>query len=77
MFKQKNFVFNQNILSEVIQLEQETVMGMESLILLCSQDDSKTAQATLKVSVSQRFTELRICDLSQITFSSCVGSTFQ
>lgn len=58
-----NVVFNLNILSEVIQLEQETVMGMESLILLCSQDDSKTAQVTLKVSVNQRFTGLRVCDL--------------
>ncbi len=48
-----NYPFNLNILSEFIQLEQETVMGMESLILLCSQDDSKTAQATLKVSVIQ------------------------
>ncbi|TSK58186.1 Integrator complex subunit 7 [Bagarius yarrelli] len=33
---------------DVVQLEQDTVMGMESLLLLCSQDDSASAQTTLK-----------------------------
>ena len=36
--------------SDMVQLEQDTVMGVESLLLLCSQDDSPSAQATLKVS---------------------------
>lgn len=34
---------------DVLQLEQDTVMGVESLMVLCSQDDSTTAQSTLKV----------------------------
>lgn len=34
---------------DVVQLEQDTVMGIESLLLLCSQDDSASAQTTLKV----------------------------
>ncbi|KAI2651744.1 Integrator complex subunit 7 [Labeo rohita] len=46
---------------EVIQLEQETVMGMESLILLCSQDDSKTAQATLKTALTSLVKMLKSC----------------
>ncbi|XP_021324028.1 integrator complex subunit 7 isoform X1 [Danio rerio] len=46
---------------EVIQLEQETVMGMESLILLCSQDDSKTAQATLKTALTSLVQMLKTC----------------
>ncbi|XP_017311439.1 integrator complex subunit 7 isoform X2 [Ictalurus punctatus] len=33
---------------DVVQLEQDTVMGMESLLLLCSQDDGASAQTTLK-----------------------------
>lgn len=35
---------------DVVQLEQDTMMGMKSLLLLCSQDDSASAQTTLKVS---------------------------
>ncbi|KAF4099234.1 integrator complex subunit 7 [Onychostoma macrolepis] len=46
---------------EVIQLEQETVMGMESLILLCSQDDSKTAQTTLKTVLTSLVKMLKSC----------------
>uniref|UniRef100_A0A8C2IQJ4 Integrator complex subunit 7 n=1 Tax=Cyprinus carpio TaxID=7962 RepID=A0A8C2IQJ4_CYPCA len=46
---------------EVIQLEQETVMGMESLILLCSQDDSKTAQETLKTALTSLVKMLKSC----------------
>ncbi|XP_059355051.1 integrator complex subunit 7 [Carassius carassius] len=46
---------------EVIQLEQETVMGMESLILLCSQDDSKTAQDTLKTALTSLVKMLKSC----------------
>uniref|UniRef100_A0A672LPW5 Integrator complex subunit 7 n=1 Tax=Sinocyclocheilus grahami TaxID=75366 RepID=A0A672LPW5_SINGR len=46
---------------EVIQLEQETVMGMESLILLCSQDDSKTAQDTLKTVLTSLVKMLKSC----------------
>lgn len=34
---------------DVLQLEQETVLGVESLLMLCSQDSSPTAQAALKV----------------------------
>ncbi|XP_058234962.1 integrator complex subunit 7 [Hemibagrus wyckioides] len=33
---------------DVVQLEQDTVMGMKSLLLLCSQDDNASAQTTLK-----------------------------
>lgn len=33
----------------MMQLEQDTVMGVESLLVLCSQDDSPRAQVTLKV----------------------------
>uniref|UniRef100_A0A671PY49 Integrator complex subunit 7 n=1 Tax=Sinocyclocheilus anshuiensis TaxID=1608454 RepID=A0A671PY49_9TELE len=46
---------------EVIQLEQEAVMGMESLILLCSQDDRKTAQATLKMALTSLVKMLKSC----------------
>uniref|UniRef100_A0A673FIE0 Integrator complex subunit 7 n=1 Tax=Sinocyclocheilus rhinocerous TaxID=307959 RepID=A0A673FIE0_9TELE len=46
---------------EVIQLEQEAVMGMESLILLCSQDDRKTAQATLKTALTSLVKMLKSC----------------
>ncbi|XP_048107303.1 LOW QUALITY PROTEIN: integrator complex subunit 7 [Alosa alosa] len=34
---------------DVLQLEQDTVMGVESLMVLCSQDDSPTAQSALKM----------------------------
>ena len=37
----------------MMQLEQDTVMGLESLLVLCSQDDSPRAQATLKVGSTQ------------------------
>lgn len=35
--------------SDILQLEQETVLGVESLLMLCSQDSSPSAQAALKV----------------------------
>lgn len=35
--------------SDIVQLEQDTVLGVESLLMLCSQDSSASAQATLKV----------------------------
>lgn len=35
--------------SDIVQLEQDTVLGVESLLMLCSQDSSPSAQATLKV----------------------------
>lgn len=35
--------------SDIAQLEQDTVLGVQSLLMLCSQDSSKSAQATLKV----------------------------
>ena len=45
-----NLILECSLLSvDVIQLEQDTVMGVESLMVLCSQDDSATAQTTLKV----------------------------
>lgn len=34
---------------DMLQLEQETVLGVESLLMLCSQDSSPSAQAALKV----------------------------
>ncbi|XP_062324301.1 integrator complex subunit 7 [Osmerus eperlanus] len=37
---------------DMVQLEQDTVMGVESLLLLCSQDDSPSAQATLKTALT-------------------------
>uniref|UniRef100_A0A3Q2CCK8 Integrator complex subunit 7 n=1 Tax=Cyprinodon variegatus TaxID=28743 RepID=A0A3Q2CCK8_CYPVA len=36
---------------DIIQLEQDTVLGVESLLMLCSQDSSPSAQATLKTSL--------------------------
>lgn len=35
--------------SDIVQLEQDTVLGVESLLMLCSQDSSPSGQATLKV----------------------------
>ncbi|KAK1889540.1 Integrator complex subunit 7 [Dissostichus eleginoides] len=37
---------------DIIQLEQETVLGVESLLMLCSQDSSSSAQATLKTTLT-------------------------
>ncbi|XP_017551146.1 integrator complex subunit 7 [Pygocentrus nattereri] len=37
---------------DFVQLEQDTVLGMESLLLLCSQDSSASAQATLKTALA-------------------------
>uniref|UniRef100_A0A8C8LMJ2 Integrator complex subunit 7 n=1 Tax=Oncorhynchus tshawytscha TaxID=74940 RepID=A0A8C8LMJ2_ONCTS len=37
---------------DMMQLEQDTVMGLESLLVLCSQDDSPRAQATLKTALT-------------------------
>ncbi|KTG05972.1 hypothetical protein cypCar_00014171 [Cyprinus carpio] len=60
---------------EVIQLEQETVMGMESLILLCSQDDSKTAQATLKSSVVLLLAQLHCaCDSARVLMCQALAA---
>lgn len=36
---------------DLLPLEQDAVFGLESLLVLCSQDDSPGAQATLKVTV--------------------------
>lgn len=36
-------------LPDIVQLEQDTVLGVESLLMLCSQDNSPSAQAALKV----------------------------
>lgn len=36
-------------LLDLLALEQDAVFGLESLLVLCSQDDSPGAQATLKV----------------------------
>uniref|UniRef100_A0A1A8Q023 Integrator complex subunit 7 n=1 Tax=Nothobranchius rachovii TaxID=451742 RepID=A0A1A8Q023_9TELE len=35
-----------------VQLEQDTVLGVESLLMLCSQDSSCSAQATLKTALT-------------------------
>ncbi|XP_037541479.1 integrator complex subunit 7 [Nematolebias whitei] len=37
---------------DIIQLEQDTVLGVESLLMLCSQDSSPSAQATLKTALT-------------------------
>lgn len=37
---------------DLLALEQDAVFGLESLLVLCSQDDSPGAQATLKVKTS-------------------------
>uniref|UniRef100_H3CZJ0 Integrator complex subunit 7 n=1 Tax=Tetraodon nigroviridis TaxID=99883 RepID=H3CZJ0_TETNG len=37
---------------DVLQLEQETVLGVESLLMLCSQDSSPSAQAALKTGLT-------------------------
>lgn len=37
---------------DIVQLEQDTVLGVESLLMLCSQDNSPSAQAALKVRCS-------------------------
>jgi integrator complex subunit 7 len=39
-------------LLDLLALEQDAVFGLESLLVLCSQDDSPGAQATLKVKTS-------------------------
>lgn len=45
-----SLIFFFSLCVDVVQLEQDTVMGMKSLLLLCSQDDSASPQTTLKVS---------------------------
>ncbi|XP_074078713.1 integrator complex subunit 7 [Macrotis lagotis] len=37
---------------ELLTLEQDAVFGLESLLVLCSQDDSPGAQATLKIALT-------------------------
>uniref|UniRef100_A0A8C2ZUY9 Integrator complex subunit 7 n=1 Tax=Cyclopterus lumpus TaxID=8103 RepID=A0A8C2ZUY9_CYCLU len=37
---------------DIVQLEQDTVLGVESLLMLCSQDSSPSAQATLKTALT-------------------------
>uniref|UniRef100_A0A674N1J2 Integrator complex subunit 7 n=1 Tax=Takifugu rubripes TaxID=31033 RepID=A0A674N1J2_TAKRU len=37
---------------EKVQLEQDTVLGVESLLMLCSQDNSPSAQAALKTGLT-------------------------
>lgn len=37
---------------DMVQLEQDTVMGVESLLMLCSQDESPSAQITLKTALT-------------------------
>uniref|UniRef100_A0A667Y3N1 Integrator complex subunit 7 n=1 Tax=Myripristis murdjan TaxID=586833 RepID=A0A667Y3N1_9TELE len=37
---------------EKVHLEQDTVLGVESLLMLCSQDSSPSAQATLKTTLT-------------------------
>ncbi|RVE55696.1 hypothetical protein OJAV_G00228870 [Oryzias javanicus] len=37
---------------DIIQLEQDTVLGVQSLLMLCSQDGSAGAQATLKTGLT-------------------------
>ncbi|KAG5846319.1 hypothetical protein ANANG_G00113680 [Anguilla anguilla] len=44
---------------EVLQLEQDTVLGVESLLVMCCQDDSPSAQATLKTALTSLVRLLR------------------
>uniref|UniRef100_A0A3Q4A8U3 Integrator complex subunit 7 n=1 Tax=Mola mola TaxID=94237 RepID=A0A3Q4A8U3_MOLML len=37
---------------DIVQLEQDTVLGVESLLMLCSEDSSPGAQATLKTALT-------------------------
>ncbi|KAL7388630.1 hypothetical protein ABVT39_018032 [Epinephelus coioides] len=37
---------------DIVKLEQDTVLGVESLLMLCSQDSSPSAQATLKTALT-------------------------
>ncbi|TWW68712.1 Integrator complex subunit 7 [Takifugu flavidus] len=37
---------------DIVQLEQDTVLGVESLLMLCSQDNSPSAQAALKTGLT-------------------------
>ncbi|KAM4601317.1 integrator complex subunit 7 [Polymixia lowei] len=37
---------------DIVQLEQDTVLGVEALLMLCSQDNSPSAQATLKTALT-------------------------
>ncbi|PWA27411.1 hypothetical protein CCH79_00000470, partial [Gambusia affinis] len=37
---------------DIVQLEQDTVLGVESLLMLCSQDSSPSGQATLKTALT-------------------------
>uniref|UniRef100_A0AAQ4R346 Integrator complex subunit 7 n=1 Tax=Gasterosteus aculeatus aculeatus TaxID=481459 RepID=A0AAQ4R346_GASAC len=37
---------------DIVQLEQDTVLGVESLLMLCSQDSSPGSQATLKTALT-------------------------
>ncbi|KAM8832429.1 integrator complex subunit 7 isoform 2-T2 [Spinachia spinachia] len=37
---------------DIVQLEQDTVLGVESLLMLCSQDGSPGSQATLKTALT-------------------------
>nr|XP_015090227.1 integrator complex subunit 7 isoform X2 [Vicugna pacos] len=41
-----------SIASDLLALEQDAVFGLESLLVLCSQDDSPGAQATLKTALN-------------------------
>ncbi|KAG7508348.1 integrator complex subunit 7 [Solea senegalensis] len=38
--------------NDIIQLEQDTVLAVQSLLMLCSQDNSPSAQATLKTALT-------------------------
>ncbi|XP_049612413.1 integrator complex subunit 7 [Syngnathus scovelli] len=37
---------------DIAHLEQDTILGLESLLMLCSQDDSPSVQATLKTTLT-------------------------
>ncbi|XP_050927776.1 integrator complex subunit 7 isoform X2 [Lates calcarifer] len=37
---------------DIVQLEQDTVLGVESILMLCSQDSSPSAQTTLKTALT-------------------------
>lgn len=50
--RELTFIF---LFLELLPLEQDAVCSLEALLLLCSQDDSPGAQATLKVTLLLSF----------------------
>lgn len=45
----RELIYSVFLFLDLLPLEQDAVFGLEALLVLCSQDDSPGAQATLKV----------------------------